>query len=67
MPHNGSYGNRRPDPPGPVRVWNHLSVDALIARYVPPYGLAPGKWREQAAEIRALPETRRPDDERRAA
>jgi hypothetical protein len=49
-----------------VSVWNHLSVEALIARYVPPYGLAPGKWREQAEEIRALPEIKR-EDERKAA
>jgi hypothetical protein len=29
----------------------------LIARYVPPYGLAPKRWEEQAEEIRRLPET----------
>ncbi len=50
-----------------MSVWNWLSVDVLIQKYVPPYGLAPAKWREQAQEIRELPEVQRPEDERRAA
>lgn len=29
---------------------------ALIERRVPPYGLAPARWREQLAALRALPE-----------
>jgi hypothetical protein len=37
-------------------MWDHLPVEALIEQFVPPYGLAPGKWREQVIEIRNLPE-----------
>jgi hypothetical protein len=40
-------------------MWNHLPAEALIKRYVPPYGLAPRKWLEQLEQIRELPETDR--------
>jgi hypothetical protein len=49
-----------------MSMWNHLTVEALIQRYVPPYGLAPARWRQQLEQIRALPE-RPAEDERRAA
>ena len=49
-----------------MSMWNWLSVDVLIEKYVPPYGLAPRKWREQAEEIRRLPEVQKPDEKRAA-
>lgn len=44
-------------------LWDHLPVEALIAQKVPPYGLAPRKWREQLEAIRRLPEFEQPEEE----
>jgi hypothetical protein len=49
-----------------VSLWDHIPIEVLIQKKVPPYGLAPKKWREQLEQIRSLPE-RPADDERRAA
>lgn len=43
-------------------MWDHLPVEALIAEHVPPYGLAPRKWRQQWEEIRDLPEIDEPEE-----
>jgi hypothetical protein len=50
-----------------MSLWGWIPVEALIAKNVPPYGLAPRKWLEQAEEIRRLPETDEPIDETRDA
>jgi hypothetical protein len=48
-------------------VWSHLPAEALIARYVPPYGLAPRKWMAQLEAIRQLPERPAEGPEEKAA
>jgi hypothetical protein len=51
-----------------MSMWNHISAEDLIRlSQNGNYGLAPGKWRAQLAELRGLPETERPDDEKRKA
>ena len=37
-------------------MWDHLPIEKLIEQNVPPYGLAPERWRAQLVEIRELPE-----------
>lgn len=39
---------------------DHLPIEELIRKKVPPYGLAPKKWLETYEAIRNLPEKKKP-------
>jgi hypothetical protein len=46
-----------------MSMWDNLPVEQLIKQFVPPYGLAPARWRAQEQEIRELPEVEPPKEE----